>query len=249
MRMYKRVIGPAVLAFVWLSAADAGAQPAASESRWAVDVAVGIDPSINGVVNSGAIGRLQDQAVAILPQPYGQIYGTGVQLRFGGGYMLDEFSELRGVFIYQSADADLVRLGDYGPSSLYAQYSDYKSLALDFGYRRYIPLNNPNWRPFGEVTLGAAFVDEIDAQLAAPELNVVFDGTDFYDPTAAFTWSIGGGVLFRASEKVDLSAQIGLRHVGGLSEVDQFIGTGLDDVNNDTARLTFPIVVGVRFRF
>jgi hypothetical protein len=31
--------------------------------------------------------------------------------------------------------------------------------------------------------------------------------------------------------------------------VDQFLGTGLETINNDTARLTFPLVVGVRFRF
>ena len=46
-----------------------------------------------------------------------------------------------------------------------------------------------------------------------------------------------------------LNAQLGLRRVSGLSEVDQFVGTGLEEINNDTARLTFPIVVGVRIRF
>jgi hypothetical protein len=51
------------------------------------------------------------------------------------------------------------------------------------------------------------------------------------------------------AEKVDFNAQLGLRHVSGLAEVDQFVGTGLDDTNNDTGRLTFPIVVGLRFRF
>ena len=51
------------------------------------------------------------------------------------------------------------------------------------------------------------------------------------------------------AEQVDVNAQFGLRHVSGLADVDQFVGTGLDNVNNDTARLTFPLVVGVRFRF
>jgi hypothetical protein len=37
--------------------------------------------------------------------------------------------------------------------------------------------------------------------------------------------------------------------MSGLAEVDQLIGTGLDEINNDSGRLTFPIVVGVRFRF
>jgi hypothetical protein len=48
---------------------------------------------------------------------------------------------------------------------------------------------------------------------------------------------------------VDLNAQLGLRRVSGLSDVDQLAGTGLEGINNDSVRLTFPIVVGVRFRF
>jgi hypothetical protein len=40
----------------------------------------GIDKSVNGNVNSGAIGRLNNQAAAILPQPYGDVYGTGLHL-------------------------------------------------------------------------------------------------------------------------------------------------------------------------
>jgi hypothetical protein len=86
-------------------------------------------------------------------------------------------------------------------------------------------------------------------QFAAPQSNLVFTSTDFYDQTAALTWGLNGGVLFRVAEQVDLNAQIGLRHVSGLAEVDQLRGTGLEEINNDSGRLTFPIVVGVRFRF
>jgi len=222
---------------------------AQDEFRWVLDLGVGIDVGINGNVNSGAIGVLQGQAAAILPNPYSEVYGTGIQLRFGGGYVLDDWSELRGIFTYQSADADLVRLGDIGPSSLYGQYSDYKSLTLDFGYRRYLPLSKPDLRFYGEATIGVGFVDSINVLLAAPESGLVIDQTDFYDSTAAFTWSICAGVLFRVAEQVDLNAQLGLRHVSGLSDVDQLEGTGLDEINNDTGRLTFPIVVGARIRF
>jgi opacity protein-like surface antigen len=237
-----------VMAVVWLaSAASATAQPA-NESRIVLDFGVGLDFSINGNVNSGAIGTLEGQAAAILPHSYGDVYGTGIQLRFGGGYTLDERTELRGIFTYQSADADLVRLGDVGPSSLYGQYSDYKVIGLDFGYRRYFPISTRDLRVYGEGTIGAAFLNSINVVLAAPQANLVVDQTDFYDDTAAFTWSIGAGVLFRVAEQVDLNAQIGLRHVSGLSEVDQLVGTGLEEINNDTGRLTFPIVIGVRFR-
>lgn len=219
------------------------------DSKFVVDVGVGLDKSINGNVNSGAIGRLNGLATAILPQSYGDVFGTGLTFKFGGGYVLNAESELRGVFTYQSADADLVRLGDLGPSSLYGQYSDYVSFGLDLGYRRYVPLTTTKLRVYGEGTLGLAFIDEINVLLSAPQSNLILDETDFYDRTAAFTWGINFGVLFPVASKLDLNAQFGLRHVSGLSEVDQLVGTGLEEINNDSARLTFPIVIGVRFRF
>jgi hypothetical protein len=245
MHRFRRSSRLVLVLLLLVAAREAAAQ---TESRFSVDLGVGIDVGINGNVNSGAIGTLQNQAVAILPNPYGTVYGTGIDLRAGVGYWLNDESELRGVFTFQSADADLVRLGDLGSSSLYGQYSDYQSLALDFGYRRYAPLSH-DVKFYGEATLGIGFIDSINVQLAAPESNVVVNNTDFYDQTAAFTWGVNAGVMFRFSEQIDLNAQVGLRHVSGLSEVDDLVGTGLEDINNDSGRLTVPIVVGLRFRF
>jgi hypothetical protein len=229
--------------------ARAQGQTATAASKWVVDLGIGISPSVNGNINSGAIGTLQGQATAILPNSYGNVYGTGIDFRFGGGYVLNNDSELRGTFVWQSADADLVRMGDIGPSSLYGQYSDYKSLSLDFGYRRYFPLKAQNIRVYGEGLIGISWIDRINCQFAAPQANLIIPGTDFYDATASPTVGINVGALFRVAEHVDFWGQLGLRHVGGLSQVDQFIGTGLDDINNDTGRMTVPFSVGVRFRF
>ena len=98
-------------------------------------------------------------------------------------------------------------------------------------------------------TLGIGFIDSINVLLAAPQANLLFDNTDFYDQTAAFTWGINAGVLFRINERLDLNAQFGLRHVSGLSDVDSLEGTDLEDINNDSGRLTVPVVIGLRFRF
>ena len=246
----RRVLGSVAIAACALltSVPNAHAQ-SSDESRWVVDVGIGIAPSINGNVNSGAIGTLNGLAVAILPNSYGDVYGTGLDFRFGAGYRLNDLTEVRGIFSWQTADADQVRLGDIGPSSLYAQYSDYKSIGLDVGLRRYLPLSGLNLRAFGEAAIGIASIDRINVQFAAPQANMIFSSTDFYDGTAAFTWKVDFGAIFRASPMVDLTAEFGLRHVGGLADVDQFQGTGLETINNDSARLTFPIVVGVRFRF
>lgn len=240
------VRGSLIVLALLAGARHAGAQ---SESRFSLDLGVGVDVGVNGNVNSGAIGVLQGQAAAILPNPYGSVYGTGIDLRVGTGYWLNDASELRAMLTFQSADADLVRLGDVGASSLYAQYSDYQSLALDLGYRRYVPIPKRGISVYGEGTIGLGFIDSINVQLAAPQSNLLFDNTDFYDQTAAFTWGINAGVLFRIAERLDLNAQFGLRHVSGLSEVDSLVGTDLEDINNDSGRLTVPIVVGLRYRF
>jgi len=244
------LLAAAIVVGFFTAPAQAQSQPPSTgESKFVLDLGVGLDKSVNGNVNSGAIGRLNNQAAAILPQPYGDVYGTGLHFKFGGGYVLKPDSEIRAVFTLQSADANLVRLGDLGPSSLYGQYSDYVTFGLDLGYRRYVPLSNTKFRVYGEGTLGLAFIDEINVLLSAPQSNLVTDQTDFYDRTAAFTWGINFGMLFPVAKKIDLNGQIGLRHVSGLSEVDQLVGTGLEAINDDSSRLTFPIVIGVRFRF
>jgi len=249
MRIRRNVLALAVSFCALFGVTSASAQSPSGASRWAIDLGVGLNPNVNGNVNSGAIGTLNGQTAAILPNSYGDVYGTGIEFRFGGGYALTEDSELRGMFHWQTADADLVRLGDYGASSLYGQYSDYKALSFDFGYRRYMPLAKSGVRVYAEASIGIADVQRINVQLAAPQSNLVVNNTDFYDGTAAFTWGLGAGVLFPIAKNVDFNAQLGLYHVGGLADVDQFVNTGLAEINNDSARLTFPIIVGVRFRF
>jgi opacity protein-like surface antigen len=250
MRIRRGCLACAVIVCVLIARAASAQTPSQTgESRWVVDLGFGMAPSINGNVNSGAIGTLNGLATAVLPQSYGNVYGTGIDFRFGGGYVWDDVTEFHGMFTYQSADADLVRLGDYGPSSLYAQYSDYKTLGLDLTYRRYFPIPHQIVRPYAEGGIGIGFISRINVQFAAPQSNAIFTSTDFYDRTAAFTWTLNAGAMFRVAEHVDLNAQFGVRHVGGLAQVDQLVGTGLETINDNSARLTFPIVVGVRFRF
>jgi len=221
----------------------------AGDYRWSFDVGIGFDNSVSGNINSGAIGTLNDQAVVFTKNTYENVYGTGFHLRFGGGYMPNDVTELRAAFTYQSLGADLTQLGDVGLSNLYGQYDDYKTLGLDFGYRRY---SSQRWgpvTPYAEGTIGIAFIDEIDVVLAAPQANVVQNATDFYDRTAAFTLGVNGGILLPIGARVDLDVHVGLRYVTGLSQVDDLVGTGLGVINDDSARWTVPFVIGIRTRF
>src|SRR5262245_16852335 len=81
-------------------------------TRWSVEVGIGWDNGISGNINSSGVGVLNNQVVVITKNSYEDVYGTGLHLRFGGGYMLNDSTELIGIFTFQSLDADfLVRMG------------------------------------------------------------------------------------------------------------------------------------------
>jgi hypothetical protein len=228
-------------------AATASAQTP-PERRWSVDFGIGFDKGISGNINSGAIGTFNGQTTVILRNQYEDVYGTGLYIRFGGGYMWREDEEFRIHFTIQSLDADLVHMGDYGASNLYGQYADYRSYSLDFGYRQYFPLAEMI-RGYGEALVGIAFIDEIDVLLSAPQAGLIERANDFYDATAAFTLSLNFGAMYQAREDVDVFAQLGLRYVSGMSAVDAFEGTGLETINNKSSRWAIPLALGVRLRF
>jgi hypothetical protein len=245
---HKRVIVAMAMVAALGLASSAQAQPSIMDYRWSFDVGLGWDNSLSGNINSGAIGALDGQTVVVTPNSYSDVYGTGFHLRFGGGYLIDEISEVRAVFTYQSLSADLTEMGDFGVSSLYGQYDKYKSFGLDVGFRRYFDVK-PNVRPYVEGTIGLGFITEIDVVLSAPSANFTGRATDFYDRTAAFSLAGNAGVLWQVSNHIGAYGQFGLRWMSGLSQIDDLAGTGLETINDDSSRWTLPIMVGARVRF
>ena len=235
-------------AIICCVASAAQAQTARPERPWSVDFGIGWDNGISGNINSSAVGTLAGETVVILKNKYEDVYGTGLHLRFGGGYMLSDEAELRVTFTFQSLDADLTRLGDFGASNLYAQYDDYQSFGIDVGYRQYVPVQDMI-SAYGEATIGLAFIEETDVQLVAPAAGFETDVTDFYDQTAAFTFGINAGLMFATTDKVSIFTQIGLRYVTGMSDVDNLEATGLEDINDKSSRWAMPFTAGIRVRF
>jgi len=240
-----------VIPFVLLGTTSiARAQSSSAPERpWNVEFGMGWDNGITGNINSSGIGSINNQVVVITRNSYNDVYGAGLHLRFGGGYLFKPNTEARVTFTFQSLDADyVVRMGDYGASNLYAQYSDYQTFGIDFGLRRYGDLS-PKVRAYGEGTIGLGFVDKIDATLVAPGANLVGQANDLYDQTTAFTFGVNVGVLVQSNPRMGFFAQMGVRRVSGLSEVDDLVGTGLDSINDKSQRWTLPIIGGIQFRF
>jgi hypothetical protein len=246
--MRKRFASRLLITLVALSAATAAHAQSPSDYAWSIDFGIGWDKSISGNINSSGIGRLNNQSVVILKNTYEDVYGTGLHLRGGVGYMLDDETEIRVELSFQSLDADLTPMGDIGVSRLYGQYTDYQALTLDVALRRYLPLSR-SVSAYGEGTIGLGFVDKTDVTLVAPTANLSGKANDFYDQTTAF--SVGGnvGALLQANDRVGVFAQVGLRWVSGMSEIDDLEATGLETINDKSARWTFPLLMGVRIRF
>src|SRR5262245_342828 len=114
-----RLVSILVLASILGVAPAAFAQ--SGPGKFNVEFGIGWDNSISGNINSGAIGTLNNQTTVITKNTYEDVYGTGLNLRFGGGYKLSDANELRVTFTFQSLDADLVPMGDYGASNLYGE--------------------------------------------------------------------------------------------------------------------------------
>ena len=231
-----------------LLGASSTAQAQANDSKFSVEFGIGWDNSISGNINSSAIGRINNIATVITKNTYDDVYNKGLHLKFGGGYMFKEDVEARATFTFQSSDADLARMGDYGVSPLYGQFSDYQSFALDVGLRKYHRMT-PSVQLYGDGSIGIGFVDKVDVTLVAPAVDLFRDANDFYDQTTAFAWAINGGVLFQGEGRLGVFAQLGIRKVSGMSEVDDLAGTGLQTINDNSGRWTMPFLVGARFGF
>ena len=241
-----RFVRPLALTLMLGLASTAHAQTA--DTKFSIDVAIGWDNSISGNINSSAIGSVNNQTVVVLTNQYEDVYGTGLYFRVGGGYMLNPNTEARASFSFQAADSELATLGDYGASPLYADYTDYKSTTLDVGLRRYGRVNT-SVRPYVEGTIGIGWIDDIDADLVAPQANLRLDANNFYSSSTAFSWAVNAGVLWDITNRLGGFAQLGLRYVSGLSDVDNFAGEGLDSINDSSSRWTLPFLVGVRVGF
>jgi hypothetical protein len=243
------VVRLATAVILFGTASIAGAQSAAPERPWSFEAGIGWDNGITGNINSSGIGTINNQVVVITKNSYNDVYGAGLHLRVGGGYQFNENTEARATFTFQSLDADfVVPMGDIGVSNLYGQYTDYQSLSLDYGLRRYAGLTE-KVRAYGEGTVGIGFVDKTDVTLVAPGANLAGEANDFYDQTAAFTFGVNAGVLVQTGERVGVFVQLGLRYVSGMAEIDDLAGTGLDNINDKSARWTLPFVTGVQLRF
>ena len=230
-----------------MPASSAAQQP--TESKWAADVQVGFDNPVAGDVHSAGIGTIAGLPAIVESQSYKDIYGTGVFFRGGVAYKIDVRTEIIGTFTIQSMSSDVKQIGTVNNQVLYATFDDYKAWGLDGVFRYYLNDNDQRLRTYVGASLGVAIINEIDADFAVPTAGITLNATDFYDGTAALTLGGNAGLLYALSDRVDVTGEVGLRYVSGLTAIDGLQGTSLEDINDNSSRWALPLAFGIRVRF
>ena len=218
-----------------------GTQAPGGDSRWSFDVGIGFDNSISGNINSGAIGTLNNQAVVFTKNTYENVYGTGFHLRFGGGYMPNEATEIRGTFIYQSLGADLTRLGDVGISTCTASTATTRHSALNSGTPLLVAAVGSRDAVCGRIARHRVHRrDRRAARGAAGERGAERDRFLRSHGCLHLRRERRGSRPDRRSSRPHRPARPSLRD--GTLQVDALVGTGLEAINDDSARWTIPLV-------
>ena len=77
--------------------------------------------------------------------------------------------------------------------------------------------------------------------------HVAQDGKIF-EKAWALSFGPTTGVLFDVGP-FEVMGEVGLRFMGGLSDVDWLVEEGLRDINSKSSRWSVPFLFGARFRF
>ena len=177
------VVVGALVAILLSAGSTAQAQSNPPTSRFSAEVGIGWDNSISGNINSGAIGTINNQAVVILKNTYEDVYGTGLHLKFGGGYMLNDLlRNCEPPFRSSRSTPIWTRMGDIGVSNLYVAI---QRLPVLRARRRVAAVRAPlsgGVRAYGDATIGLGFVDKTDVVLVAPGANLTTAGERLLRP-------------------------------------------------------------------
>jgi hypothetical protein len=131
-----------------------------------------------------------------------------------------------------------------------AVFDDCNYWGFEAGQRFYFA--RVRFTPYLGYFVGINRFDAINADFAAPPVGsqpgvAIADG-QFFDSSWALSFGPRGGVLIGLGP-IEVMGEVALRYMGGLSDVDPLSEAGLSDINDESSRWSFPIMVGARIRF
>jgi len=207
---------------------------------------IGFQGDFGGSVNIAGIGTINGQRSEINSNTWGERYDPALLFRVGGGYNLDQNSQVFGSLHWEQSEADTAVVGLAGGQDLSAKFGDYQAWGLEVGYRYYFNADLPV-KPFVAAGLGFQHVQNIPVTLSAGSYNS--GEIPFYDDSWVSGWRIGTGFLKDLTPRFGIVATIDLRYTGVLSDQAGIGAAGFERINTVGNRWTLPILGGVYVKF
>lgn len=168
---------------------------------------------------------LSDNGVALLSVRYTQ----------AGGNLIN----VGGAAVGAPVNATLPVFGDFG---------DYKSLAVELGYRQYFG-GDEGLRPFATARAGATRISEIAADFTIPDAPITLANVPFSKSSWAFSGGADFGVTIPLGSSVSIEPEVGIQYTGGAGGDDAALGgLGLGAINDKGERWDVPMRVRLRIK-
>ena len=224
-------------------------------NRLTVSVLFGWDNQFSGKMIEQATGATTGGAPINLDETtYDEVYGRIGMFKVGVGYRTTPRTEAVLNFVWSSSEATetATPVGTVSAAAvpLNVNFTEYKYWGFEGGQRWFFA--RTRFTPFVGYLVGinrhqdirGTFVNvpaEVTPGLAAQ------DGK-FFEKSWAFSLGPTGGMLIGVGP-FEVMAETQLRFMGGLSDVDWLVEEGLRDVNSESSRWSFPVLVGASIRF
>jgi hypothetical protein len=239
-----------------LAAPSAQPLPAVVET-WRKHVSIsflwGPDNQFSGKVFQAGSGLFNGVTpISFNETSYDDIYGRMGLFKIGVGYRFSPRTEAIFNFVLSRSSGDFVQVGTFGDEAapLFAQLDDYSYWGFEGGQRFYFA--RVRFTPFVGYTVGINRFTHIDGDFTAAAVGTqpAFEAIDerIFDSSWAFSFGPTGGVLVGVGP-FEIQGEVGLRYMGGLSDIDILVNANLRDINAESSRWSFPVLVGARFRF
>jgi hypothetical protein len=244
------------------AAAAAAAAPAPAPDpddfrhRFTLSVQFGVDNSFTGKMIKASTGTTTGgQPINLNETSFDDVYGRLGTLKIGAGYRTSPRTEAVFNWIWSESDAHetATRVGTAGANAevpLDVNFTSYKYWGIEGGNRLYFA--RTRFTPYVGYLIGLNRHQDLRGTFvgapASSTPGLAAQDGKFFEKSWALSLGPTGGVLIGLGP-LEVMAEMQLRFVGGLSDVDWLVEEGLKDINDDSSRLSLPFVLGARVRF